>query len=81
VQGHGDGGLAQPGVLDGPLDGVVTRLVDGRQQVLAGGEPAVDGASVDPGLGGDARYKASGIGREYGAVGLAQYVEYKTVTR
>ncbi len=25
-------------------------------------------------------YKASGIGREYGAVGLGQYVEYKTVT-
>jgi acyl-CoA reductase-like NAD-dependent aldehyde dehydrogenase len=25
-------------------------------------------------------FKASGIGREYGAVGLAQYVEYKTVT-
>ena len=25
-------------------------------------------------------FKASGIGREYGATGLAAYVEYKTIT-
>ena len=26
-------------------------------------------------------YKASGTGREYGAVGLSEYLEHKTVTR
>jgi acyl-CoA reductase-like NAD-dependent aldehyde dehydrogenase len=26
-------------------------------------------------------YKASGIGREYGRVGLSGYLEYKSVTR
>jgi acyl-CoA reductase-like NAD-dependent aldehyde dehydrogenase len=25
-------------------------------------------------------FKASGIGREYGATGLSQYIEYQTIT-
>nr|WSX72885.1 aldehyde dehydrogenase [Streptomyces sp. NBC_00899]WSX81047.1 aldehyde dehydrogenase [Streptomyces sp. NBC_00899] len=43
------------------------------------GTVTVNGASIgfDGPFGG---YKASGIGREYGAVGLNQYIEYKTVT-
>ncbi|MFE4693283.1 aldehyde dehydrogenase [Streptomyces sp. NPDC056749] len=43
------------------------------------GTVTVNGASVgfDGPFGG---FKASGIGREYGAVGLSQYTEYKTVT-
>ncbi|MEU1203516.1 aldehyde dehydrogenase [Streptomyces sp. NPDC005813] len=43
------------------------------------GTVTVNGASIgfDGPFGG---FKASGIGREYGAVGLAQYIEYKTVT-
>jgi acyl-CoA reductase-like NAD-dependent aldehyde dehydrogenase len=34
--------------------------------------------SFDGSFGG---YKASGTGREYGMVGLSEYLEYKTVTR
>ncbi|MGD1218547.1 aldehyde dehydrogenase [Streptomyces krungchingensis] len=43
------------------------------------GTVTVNGASIgfDGPFGG---FKASGIGREYGSVGLAQYIEYKTVT-
>ena len=43
------------------------------------GTVTVNGASIgfDGPFGG---FKASGTGREYGAVGLAQYIEYKTVT-
>ncbi|MER5787291.1 aldehyde dehydrogenase [Streptomyces sp. NPDC001980] len=46
---------------------------------LRTGTVTVNGApiSFDGPFGG---HKASGIGREYGAVGLAQYVEYKSVT-
>ena len=36
-----------------------------------GATPTFDGA-----FGG---YKSSGIGREFGATGLAQYIEYKTI--
>lgn len=43
------------------------------------GTVTVNGASIgyDGPFGG---FKASGIGREYGVVGLNQYIEYKTVT-
>ncbi|MFJ9347598.1 aldehyde dehydrogenase [Streptomyces sp. NPDC101237] len=46
---------------------------------LRTGTVTVNGAAIsfDGPFGG---YKASGIGREYGAVGLAQYVEHKSVT-
>ncbi|MEU9151297.1 aldehyde dehydrogenase [Streptomyces sp. NPDC048417] len=46
---------------------------------LRTGTVTVNGAAIsfDGPFGG---YKASGIGREYGAVGLAQYVEHKAVT-
>ncbi|MEU2777565.1 aldehyde dehydrogenase [Streptomyces sp. NPDC007162] len=46
---------------------------------LCTGTVTVNGAPIgfDGPFGG---HKASGIGREYGAVGLAQYIEYKTVT-
>lgn len=46
---------------------------------LRTGTVTVNGAAIafDGPFGG---HKASGIGREYGAVGLSQYIEYKTVT-
>ncbi|MEU8935971.1 aldehyde dehydrogenase [Streptomyces sp. NPDC048409] len=46
---------------------------------LRTGTVTVNGAAIsfDGPFGG---YKASGIGREYGSVGLAQYVEHKSVT-
>jgi acyl-CoA reductase-like NAD-dependent aldehyde dehydrogenase len=46
---------------------------------LRTGTVTVNGAPIafDGPFGG---YKASGIGREYGSVGLSQYVEYKTAT-
>jgi acyl-CoA reductase-like NAD-dependent aldehyde dehydrogenase len=52
--------------------GVARRLRTGT--VTLNGSPM----SFDGPFGG---YKASGLGREYGAVGLAGYVEHKTVTR
>ncbi|WP_406431342.1 aldehyde dehydrogenase [Streptomyces sp. NBC_00631] len=55
-----------------------TRALDVARR-LRTGTVTVNGApiSFDGPFGG---HKASGIGREYGAVGLAQYVEYKAVT-
>jgi hypothetical protein len=69
VQGDGDGCLAQPRVLDGLLDGREAGRVDGRQEVLAGGEAAVDGAPVHTRLGRDARDARTGVGGEHAGSG------------
>jgi hypothetical protein len=69
MQGHGDGGLAQPCVLDAVFDGCQARFVDRREEVFAGGEAAVDGAPVHARLDGDARDARAGIGGEHACSG------------
>ncbi|GGM22745.1 hypothetical protein GCM10010129_78890 [Streptomyces fumigatiscleroticus] len=69
MQGDGDRGLAQPGVLDGPLDGRDARFVDGGEEFLAGGEAPVDGAPVHARLGGDAGDARARIGGEHARSG------------
>jgi aldehyde dehydrogenase (NAD+) len=51
----------------------VARRIRTGTVTINGSPPSFDGP-----FGG---YKASGAGREYGAVGLSEYLEYKTVTR
>jgi aldehyde dehydrogenase (NAD+) len=49
----------------------IARRIRSGNVLVNGAPPSMEGP-----FGG---YKASGIGREFGAVGLAQYVEYKTI--
>jgi len=76
-----DGGALRPGAgLSGGVWSAGTERALAAARRIRTGTVTINGSpiSFDGPFGG---YKASGTGREYGAVGLSEYLEHKTVTR